>query len=279
MLSDLFTDAPNGWDILLAAVIAIVGWIVSGFARRGMLKLLAKVPNLGVEISSLLARLVRYGLLLLTLGIVLTVLGAELQPLLAAVIIVVAVAVLALRGIAANLGAGLIIQTRHVVHVGDEIRVLEFSGVVKELNGRSVVIHSTDGSTVRIPNSMLLDQPLVSLTERNLHRSEIEVRVKTQRGLEDVASVLLKTLGSTERVRAVPAPQALLAASDAHVATFRVRFWHDPHHRSEARSIVIRSLAAAREAEKIPAAIDWSIPARPFTPPPEFCRGGLAPRG
>ncbi|WP_366518579.1 mechanosensitive ion channel domain-containing protein [Herbiconiux sp.] len=47
---------------------------------------------------------------------------------------------LALRGVSANFTAGIILQTRHPINVGDDIEFDEFHGVVQELNGRSVVL-------------------------------------------------------------------------------------------------------------------------------------------
>jgi small-conductance mechanosensitive channel len=269
MVVDLFSSSSiGGWEVLLAIVVTITGWIAGSLARKAVLRLFARVwPTIHPGSSLIVARAARYAILLMTLGIVLTILGAPLQPLLAAALLVSAIAILALRGLAANLGAGLVIQARHVVRVSDEIEVLGYRGVVTEINGRSVRIHSDDGRSVRIPNAEILENPLVNLSERELYRSELEVRVVGDHTHSGVSRVIASGVAASNRVRAVPAVQVLLARHAPGAMTFRVRFWHSPHHRSEVRSSVVAALVDALEVESIVAAVDWSIPDSPLTPP------------
>ncbi|HEY4267948.1 MAG TPA: mechanosensitive ion channel family protein [Galbitalea sp.] len=271
MIADfLSTSSINGWDVLIAIIVAVAGWIAASLAKRAVLRLLERVRGITPATSMVIARVVRYTLLLLTIGVVLTVLGAPLQPLLAAVILIAAVMVIALRGIAANFGAGLVIQTRHVVNVGDEIEVLEFLGTVTELNGRCVIIASSDGRVVRIPNSTVLENPLVNLTEQGVYRSELEVRVQGDRQLSDLAEQVAGALDGIEKIHDAPEPQTLMVASTPQATTLRVRFWHDPVHRSQVRSDAVSAIAGALAAAGVPAVVDWRIPKPPRTPPLEF---------
>ena len=70
----------------------------------------------------------KYSCWLLGAGIALTFLGVEIQPLLAAALIVAVVAILAIRGVTDNFAAGVVIQSRRPVHIGDEIEVLDQTG-------------------------------------------------------------------------------------------------------------------------------------------------------
>jgi small-conductance mechanosensitive channel len=269
--SSWFVASPlDPWTLILAIVLAVAGWIAAGLARRATLRVLRRVPNLADSTSVLVGRIVRYGVLLLTVGIVLSVLGAPLQPLLAATLIVIAIAVLALRGIASNFGAGVIIQLRSVVKVGDEIEVKGHSGVVRETNGRSVILDSPDGRSIRLPNSMLLDNPLVNLTERDLLRSELEVRVHSERTDPEVAELIVSTVATADQVGADPAPQALVVRRGPETTTFRVRIWHDPHLRWEIRSDVVVAIADALDGAGLESVVEWQPSPDPLTPPPAF---------
>lgn len=75
----------------------------------------------------------------LGVGIALSLLGAPIQPLIAAAIVIAVVLGLALRGIAENFAAGILLQTRRPIHVGDEIESLGHSGNVVEMNSRAGV--------------------------------------------------------------------------------------------------------------------------------------------
>ena len=268
-LADIVTTTTPA-DAVIAVLVVGAGWIVSSLAKRWSLKLLRRVQGLSEAAATLAARVLRYSLLLLTLGIALTVLGAPLQPVLAAVIVVAAICFLALRGIAENFGAGLVIQARRSVKVGDEIEVLGYRGVVAELNGRAVVLHTVDGTTVHVPNSDLLKSPVTSDTERGLARSEIELRAQTTVHYREVQRVARAAVESTAHVRSVPNVQVLLAAHSPGAMTLRIRFWHAPAHRAEMRSACVCALVDAFEPTDATVSVIWTVPPPPLSPPPAF---------
>ena len=265
----------NVWDVVLAAVVVVLGWIGSIWARKGTRKLLERWSGLGAESTNLLSRLVRYGILLFTVGIVLSVLGAPLQPVLAAVIIIVTVAVLALRGIAANFGAGLVIQARRPVRMGDTIKVDGRQGRIIELTGRTVLLLTSEGDTIRVPNALLLQQPLVNSTESGAVRNEIWVRVTS-----DVSpNVVLQTI--YDAVLTVPhrnerLPETFLESAGPRQVDASVRFWTSYVDREVARSAAVRAVLGALNTQqpqawvssRRPQAVDWVRPIPPNSPQP-----------
>jgi len=66
----------------------------------------------------------KYFVLVLGIGIAISILGAPIQPVLAAAIIVAVVIVLALRGVADNFAAGVVLQSRKPIRVGDFVASL-----------------------------------------------------------------------------------------------------------------------------------------------------------
>ncbi|ROQ06006.1 MULTISPECIES: mechanosensitive ion channel family protein [unclassified Curtobacterium] len=243
----------GAWDVVLAVVVLVVGWFASVWARRGVVVALAKWSGLGPSGTNLVARLVRYSILLLTIGIVLTVLGAPLQPVLAAVIIISAVAFLALRGIAANFGAGLVIQARRPVRIGDSIEVEGVAGRIVELTGRAVLLTTSDGRTIRIPNTMLLENPLWNASESGSVRSEVRARLHGSPDLDRVCPVLLDAVASVASVASVSSgasvsstdPEVFLHTITPAWADITIRFWSAYDDREAARSSVVRAVAVA----------------------------------
>ncbi|TDW53267.1 mechanosensitive ion channel-like protein [Curtobacterium sp. PhB25] len=247
-VSGLVQNSSFGaWDVVLAVVVLVVGWFASVWARRGVVVALAKWSGLGPSGTNLVARLVRYSILLLTIGIVLTVLGAPLQPVLAAVIIISAVAFLALRGIAANFGAGLVIQARRPVRIGDSIEVEGVAGRIVELTGRSVLLATSDGRTIRIPNTMLLENPLWNASESGSVRSEVRARLHGSPDLDRVCPVLLDAVASVSSVSSVSStdPEVFLHTITPAWADITIRFWSAYDDREAARSSVVRAVAVA----------------------------------
>ena len=126
--SQFSTGTITWWDAALALIALIAGWIGSRIAKRTALRLMRRVPGTTPAAAQVVARAAQYTLLLLGFGIALAFLGANVQPLLAIFLVVGVVAVLVLRGVADNFAAGVLIQTRKPVEVGEEVMVEGIDG-------------------------------------------------------------------------------------------------------------------------------------------------------
>lgn len=265
------TSDIDGWDVLIAVLIIIAGWILSIFARRGALALLRKVQGLSVDLANLTARIVKYFVILLAVGIALGFLGAPVQPLLAGAIIVGIVLVLALRGIANNFAAGIVIQTRRPIKIGDEIEIDDYTGTVKDLNSRSVYLLTRDGRTVHIPNEHIIQNPLVNYSEAGSRRSEVEVRARlgdlSPATLEELLQTTVSAIGGVHKRERV---HVLTEAMSSDRVTYRVRFWHRPLAGPETRSDVVHALGLALREAGTTFAVQGELPAAALTPPPDI---------
>jgi small-conductance mechanosensitive channel len=252
---------------VLALVVLLLAWLLSRAARKATARVLAKLEGITPEMKALLARIVGYLVIFLGVGIALSLVGAPIQPLLAAAIVVVAVLGLALHGIAENFAAGVLLQTRRPIHVGDEVQSLGFEGNVVEMNGRAVVVQTFDGRLVHLPNSEVLGEPLLNHTEHGARRSEVEVRLRSHY-FEDAREWLASTVGSTEGVMSDPAPAVYLTGVDPVRVTALVQFWHEPADGSAVRAAVIEALAGAGKDRTEMATFVTPPPAPPSGPSP-----------
>ena len=116
------------WDAVLAVAVAIVGWILSRVTRKAVGKLLTRLQGLSDELRDLTARAAGYVVLFVGFGVALSIIGVPIQPLVTAVIVIGVILALALRGIAENFAAGIVLQTRRPIDVGDEVDSLDYVG-------------------------------------------------------------------------------------------------------------------------------------------------------
>jgi small conductance mechanosensitive channel len=112
-------------DVGLALIVLIAAWVTARVARRAVLGVLGRVDGITEDVRQLAGRVTFYLNLLVGVGISLTLVGAEIQPILTAGILIGVVAVLALRGVAENFAAGIVLRTRRPIQLGDDIDVLE----------------------------------------------------------------------------------------------------------------------------------------------------------
>ncbi|MGG7507667.1 mechanosensitive ion channel family protein [Plantibacter sp. YIM 135249] len=268
-LPSIFPEGSITWaNALISVLILIAAFIVAHFAKKGVNALRTRLPGLHPELISLTARIVKYAIILLAVGIVLALLGANIQPVLAAVIIVAAVGFMAVRGIATNFGAAVIIQSRRSIHVGQWIEVLDFVGQVKELNSRAVVVTTRDGRTVHLPNVSVLENPMVNHSEGGATRSSLEVRVQGVDDLLSLRGTIARAAGQAPGVITGHGVDVLVRSVSPRAATLELRVWHAPLADVGVVSEVVTSVADALQGASVRATVAASVPPPPLTPPP-----------
>ncbi len=235
-------SSVSGWDLALAVLVLVVTWIAFRLVRRITQAAVDRIGGLSVNTRSILVRAAKYLVLLLGIGVALTFLGAQLQPLITVALVVIAVVALSLRGVADNFGAGIILQTRHTIALGDDIESQGFRGVVTELNGRSVVIKTSAGTAVHLPNAALLSTPLINYSEYGSERSALEVALIAPGDMDAVTSSLGQMVTEVDGVLNSPPPTTLVHAVDGDRVTFSIRFWHAPTLSSTTRSAVAAAM-------------------------------------
>jgi small-conductance mechanosensitive channel len=263
-------SSVDGWDIVLALLVVLIGWIVSRYAARATRSLTNRVEGITPDMATLATRVVRTFVQVLGVGVALTILGAQIQPVIAAVVLVAVVAALSLRGIAENWAAGIVLQTRRPIVAGDTVELGGYTGTVREVNGHAVVIETFDGAVVHLPNSETLDNPIVNRTTRMARRSSAEVRVGRQSiAPPELLQLIVDRVPTVEGVLADPAVVAAVTAVDESRITALVMFWHAPSDAMRVTSDVILAIGAAL-AEIDPAATVVSPPPvlAPAAPPP-----------
>ena len=258
--------------VLWAAAAALVTAVVARYAARATLRLGHRVQGIRDDLALQASRVVRYFVMIMGAGVVLAILGAPIQPLLAATLIVAAAAFLMLRGIADNFGAGLVIQTRHPVRLGDLVESCGHRGHVADLNSRSVVIADPDGRTVHIPNRQFMDAPLVNWSTRGRSRSEVQVRISRAdaSGRADIATwatELERTAHDVRGVLAAPVPHTVLTGADPDRLVFSLLVWHRPDAGPQVCSRVATALQESLTRPGCSAAVTWPPPPPPLTKP------------
>jgi len=265
-LSRLQQATIDAWEVVLAVLVLIVAWILSRMTRRGIRGLTTHLKGLDDGMRDLAARIGAYTILFIGIGLALSVLGAPIQPVLAAAVIFGIVLALSLRGIADNFASGIVIQTRGTIHLNDEIAVLGYQGRVRELNGRAVVIETSDGAMVHLPNAKILSNPFANLSERGARRSRIEISMEPQHGSLPMSDVM-RTVRSVPGVVPDPAPEAHLLLAEPHGVVSIISFWHGPDDRPEVVSSVVEAVSATLPTAKVTALPEIAPPATP-TPAP-----------
>lgn len=273
---DLFPDGLSALQIGLAVLSVLVGWLLSRFARKGVLKLTTRTPGISDSVAQLAARFTQYALLLVGIGVGLAFLGANVQPLLAMTAIAVVVLILVLRGVADNFAAGVLIQSRQSVKIGEEIAIDgpdgEIRGKVQELNGRAVILTTVDGRTVHVPNAALLTGVLVNNSRHGARRSALDVRIarSDDLDLDEVIGIITDAAATVDGVHTRERPGVRISSVSPTRWMLELQVWHHPLHGAAVVSDTVRAVAEALEAAGLRSVVTPEHGTPPLVPPEPY---------
>ncbi|MRG59106.1 mechanosensitive ion channel [Agromyces sp. CFH 90414] len=264
----------DGWSLFAAVAVLIATWIVARLARSGARRVVARVPNLSLPVQVGAVRITGYAVWLIGIGVALSFLGASVQPVLAVAVIVAVVLALMLRGVADNFAAGMVLQTRRPIDVGDLVTSGDFTGEVLEVNGRSVIVRTGDGRTVHLPNATVLQEPLVNHSAHGARRSEVQVRIADAAGsgLDEasgddepgasggIRSAIGEAAVAVPGVHHREAVHVLPVSRGGGREVYRVQFWHHPAHGVTVTGDVVDALAELLDRRGIAGAVTSEPP-------------------
>ncbi|MDW3220345.1 MAG: mechanosensitive ion channel family protein [Acidimicrobiales bacterium] len=223
---------------------AILGTVLIGrVVMAGLTRRLAQ-PSLAV---GLVVRIVRWTVLLFGFIYAASIVGVQIGPLIGALGLGGLAIALALQPVLQNLFAGVVLQTERPLECGEEITTNGHDGVVVEVTGRAVMLKTFDGELVTIPNSMVLDSPLVNHSREGHRRSRVEVGVAYRSDLPTVTDVLRTAVAAADGVRETPEPTVVARSFADSSIEFQIDFWHRATNQieRETRAAVILSVHAA----------------------------------
>lgn len=224
-VDDLLEQGLTGADWLQAGGILLGAIAVAIAANRVARSIVSR--SLGSGFGAIItARIIGYLIFLIGLVYALNTLGVRVGPLLGALGLSGLVLALALQSAAENFVGALVLQTRRPFTVGDTVELGDHTGVVTDVDARTVVLRGLDGSTIRIPNTEVLDNAIVNLTRESARRSELQVGVAYDSNLEAATRVLREAVGRVPRIRNTPKPQVLLRGFGSSSIDFTIFYWH-----------------------------------------------------
>ncbi len=137
---------------------------------------------------------------------------------------------LGLQGIARNFVSGLILLLGRTIRQGDRIELRTVSGDVQSISLYSTVLRSPEDADIVIPNSMILEEPVINWTLQDRRRLvATEVQVKYEEDPVIVKELLEAVARRTPGVLENPTPDARLKAFGDHALVFRLLVWTEDY--------------------------------------------------
>src|SRR5690606_10626685 len=128
-------------------------------------------------LAPVLSQLVRYGILIVTVIVVLGQFGVETASILAVVGAAGIAIALALQGTLSNIAAGVMLIWLRPFHTGEYIDAEGIAGTVVEIGLFGTRLRTYDGIYLFVPNSQLWDSRITNFSRESTRMVEIKVGI------------------------------------------------------------------------------------------------------
>jgi len=211
-----------GFQVFGAIVILFIGWQVSRWVARAVLKICERA-GLDITLAKFFAGIAKTLIIVFVAIVALGKFGITITPLIAALGAIAFGSTLALQGPLSNYGSGLtIILTRPFI-VGDTIRIQSVIGIVEEIKLAYTWLITEDGERITIPNNRIIGEILHNTHENLIVEASISISYESN--TEEAVALILKVLGEFSDVTRDPEPQVGIERFADSAIVVGVRYW------------------------------------------------------
>ena len=241
-------------NLLLAAVVLVIGIFIAKYIRRLSMKLIAKVSH-NTTLNSLFASVVYVVAIGIVLFTSLTILNLDkaVTTILAGAGVLGLGLAFAFQDIAANFMSGIFISFRKPINIDDIVEIKGFLGRVKEINLRDTVVQTFTGHMVIIPNKEVFQNPIENFSLLGKRRMDLAVGVSYGDDLDKVKKISLDAVAGIEGLSEDESTLYFTEFGDSSI-NFTIRLWSssaDQPHYLKVKSDAIMSLKAAFDKNDI----------------------------
>jgi small conductance mechanosensitive channel len=193
-----------GTNVLLAAVIFIIGMMVAGMVRRGVRASAQKSKRIDLTLANFFSSLAYYGIMAIVLIAVLGRFGVETTSLVAALGAATLAIGLALQGTLSNLAAGVMIILFRPYALGDFVEIAGQSGSVKDINLFTTVLATGDNKKVIVPNGSAWGDVITNYSANGTRRVDFTFSIDYSDDIGKAMTLISDTLRADARVHKKP---------------------------------------------------------------------------
>jgi len=267
---DRWFDLGIGYipNVVISILVLVIFRYLAGYGGRLMEKGLAKASH-NEALVSLISSLTRIVIITTGLFFALGILGLEktVTSMVAGAGVLALALGFAFQDLTTNFISGAFIALQRPIKVGDIIETNGFTGKVKSINLRSVIIDNLAGQQVEIPSKDIFQKPITNFTYSGERRVQVDCGVSFTEDLafiEKISLEAVRALGFLSTTRTVDFSYTKFGAS---TIDFQVQFWIDQVKigPGSAKSEAIKALKTAfdihgiviplKTAEAIPAEV------------------------
>ncbi|MBE2255306.1 MAG: mechanosensitive ion channel [Ignavibacteria bacterium] len=215
-------------EFILGLIILVIFYflakIIISITRRRLLKKLDDIL-----LISYICTIVKYGVMAVGFMIFLKIVGLAtfLTGLVGGAAVSAIVIGFAFKDIIENFLAGIIMAFNRPFKTGDTIVVGDITGNIQTLNIRYTHLKTFDGFDVFIPNSMMINKPLINYTKDGKRRFELSIFLDYSADANKAMQVISDTIMNSKEVLKDPAVMILFDSFNPNYVILKAFYWVD----------------------------------------------------
>lgn len=214
-----------GLNILLALTILIIGFMIAGWAKRLVTRMLSKNDRIDDTLTSFFASAVRYLVIIFTVLAVLDRFGVETASLIAILGAASLAIGLALQGTLSNLAAGVMLLVFRPFQIGQFIEAAGHAGVVKNLGLFVTEMATGDNVQIIIPNNAVWGSSIKNYSFHDNRRVDLVIGIGYEDSIDDAMRAIGEVLDADARVLKDPEAQMFVGELADSSVNIILRAW------------------------------------------------------
>lgn len=242
-------------NVMLAALIVVIAWLLARLARYWSKRLVAKMTD-SLTLRRLIGNSVYLLVVLIGLFGALSILHLDktVTSILAGAGIIGLALGFAFQDIAANFISGITMAAQRPIRVGELIGTNDHIGTVERIDLRTTELRDLQGIQIIIPNKDIFQSVLMNYTRHGIRRVDIVVGVSYGDDLQKAELVTIEAVRSVpERLQDHEVELYYQGFGDSSI-DLEVRFWINATsnaHYNDMRSRAIKAIKSAYDREGI----------------------------
>ena len=220
---DAFTT--YGMSVVGGIFILILGWMVAGWAKRAVRRVLSRTDKVDATLRAFFSSLVRYVILVFVVIAVLNQFGVQTASLIAIFGAAGLAVGLALQGTLSNVAAGVMLLIFRPLRIGQYVEVAGKAGTVVDLNLFTTELATPDNVQIIIPNNAIWGSSVVNYSHHDTRRVDFTLGIGYGDDMDKAIAVIESVIADDARPLAEPPAQIVVGELADSSVNIVVRIW------------------------------------------------------
>jgi len=216
----------TGWDVAAAIIVVVVSIPLARLAAAAVKRALRRAGIASPDVAVDLGRVAKWLVYLSGFALALSILGVNVGFLSIAFAFALLIGALMLKPMVENSASGILLLSRPMFSVGDQIETTVFRGTVEEIGSRATRLRTSDGVVVYVSNNQVLGNPILVYNSSDSRKASVLLSVPAATDLDHATSAILSAVASVDDVVGDPAPSVQAAEVVNDAVTLSIGYWY-----------------------------------------------------